>query len=50
MLLTIVLSTRHGWRVPRYWGVDAAREFLFIGRANRTQHSDDYHTIVSDLQ
>ncbi|KAL2838674.1 hypothetical protein BJX68DRAFT_272494 [Aspergillus pseudodeflectus] len=55
MLLTITLSTRHGWRAPRYSGVDAAREFLeflslSIGRANRTQHSDDYHTIVSDLQ
>ncbi|KAL3468813.1 hypothetical protein BJX99DRAFT_101092 [Aspergillus californicus] len=51
MLLTISLSTRHGWRVPRYSGVDAAREFLplSIRRANRTQHSDDYHTIVSDL-
>jgi len=51
MLLTIALSTRRGWRVPRYSGVDAAREFqsLSIGRANRTPHSDEYHTIVSDL-
>jgi hypothetical protein len=55
MVLAISLSTRHRWRDPRYSGVDAAREFLellslSIGRANRSQHSDDYHTIVSDLQ